>query len=246
MALKDTLKNRLSRPVTEKSRDKMVKLGDTETFSIFSGLFGATNLSDKEENHLKTILVSYKKDGQALGQDFDQLCRIISEVHAISCQAVLLHGERIERAHAILKKYKVGAFSEYLVLTYGNRQTPYNFWQYYKFYNIVPIELREKFKKIPRQVIYSLASRGGEVEKKIEFIREIDFTESKKQNILLRVVRKSFPAIATRKESSVNDKIISLLEEVKSTLKSRRGLSKEKKRRYSDLLQDIKESLRSF
>ncbi len=43
--------------------------------------------------------------------------------------------------------------------------------QYYKFYTFLPKELREKMDKMPRQVIYTLASRNGDVESKKDIIK---------------------------------------------------------------------------
>ena len=41
----------------------------------------------------------------------------------------------------ILKNYRDGAFSAWLIATYGNRQTPYNFLQYYELYITLPEHL---------------------------------------------------------------------------------------------------------
>jgi len=115
---------------------------------------------------------------------------ITSEVKAITNQAVILHGERIKKAQDILKRYKDGAFTAWLFSTYGNRQTPYNFLQYYEFYSLLPQALHSKLDQMPRQAVYSLASRSGSLEKKETIVK--NYHGQPKQE-LLSLIRLEFP-----------------------------------------------------
>ena len=94
------------------------------------------------------------------------------EVKAINNQAAILHGERIKKAHQILTPYKDGAFTAWLISTYGNRQTPYNLMQYYEFCEAMPKNLREQIEWMPRQAVYVLATRTGEWKIKQEIVEK--------------------------------------------------------------------------
>ena len=147
----------------EAPKDKMASLGARATegnLSSFSGIFRVSALNQREKNSLQELLQQFKKEEyEGTEQDFQSLSAITSEVKAITNQAVMLHGERIKRAQDILKNYKEGAFTAWLLATYGNRQTPYNFLQYYEFYTSMPEKLQPVIDQMPRQAIYTLASR---------------------------------------------------------------------------------------
>jgi hypothetical protein len=119
-----------------------------------------------------------------------QLASLTSEVKAINNQAAILHGERIKKAQEILKNYRDGAFSAWLVAAYGNRQTPYNFLQYYELTLTLPQMLHAKLDAMPRQAVYALASRTGPLEKKEAIIQ--NYNGEPKQELLL-MIRKEFP-----------------------------------------------------
>ncbi|HVW99484.1 MAG TPA: CT583 family protein, partial [Candidatus Babeliaceae bacterium] len=132
-------------------------------------------------------------------EDFKNLASLTSEIKAINNQAAILHGERIKKAQEILKKYRDGAFSNWLINTYGNRQTPYNFLQYYEFYLQLPLDLHSKLDEMPRQAIYTLASRNVPFEQKQDILKSYN-GETKKE--VLTLIRKTFPLDETdgRKE----------------------------------------------
>ena len=164
------------------------KSGD---LSSFSGLFQVNPLNEKETQVLSEILKNFQEyEGYDSDQDLKDLIHITSEVKAITNQAVMLHGERIKKAQIILKNYQEGAFSAWLITTYGNRQTPYNFLQYYEFYTAMPLELHLKIDDMPRQAVYTLASRAGELDKKEEIVK--NYKGESKQEIL-SLIRKKFP-----------------------------------------------------
>src|SRR6185437_5934673 len=106
--------------------------------SSFSGVFSIADLSNHEKSSIETILKDYAIDPENLDDDLAHLISITSEVKAINNQAALLHGERIKKAHTILTRYRDGAFTAWLIAAYGNRQTPYNFLQYFEFCEAMP------------------------------------------------------------------------------------------------------------
>ena len=178
----------------ETPQPKMTALVERATngdLSSFSGVFRVTALNENERNALEEILKSFRHaETDDVDSDLKALVAITSEVKAITNQAVILHGERIKKAQDILKKYRDGAFTAWLYTTYGNRQTPYNFLQYYEFYSIMPTDLHPKIDQMPRQAVYTLASRNGDLERKQEIVT--NYTGQPKQE-LLKMIRQLFP-----------------------------------------------------
>lgn len=172
---------------------KMTHLAELSTsgnLSSFSGVFRVAPLSEQEQETLKNILGQFSDVSQDIALDFRSLSLITSEVKAINNQAAILHGERIKKAQDILKKYRDGAFSAWLVATYGNRQTPYNFLQYYDLYSSLPKNLQPKIDEMPKQAVYTLASREGSMDIKAEIIKNYS-GQSKSE--LLTLIRTTFP-----------------------------------------------------
>ncbi|HRW58676.1 MAG TPA: CT583 family protein [Chlamydiales bacterium] len=184
----------------EEDQSKMKALAQRATqgnLSGFSGVFQIGSLTEKEKDNLSHILRSYRdREDVSLEDDLEELTTITSEVKAITNQAVILHGERIKKAQAILKKYQEGAFTAWLMSTYGNRQTPYNFLQYYEFYSSMPKELHQKIDDMPRQAIYTLASREGEIGKKQEIVQQY---QGQTKQEMLTLIRETFPLDETDK-----------------------------------------------
>lgn len=178
----------------ESQQQKMTALVERSSngdLSSFSGVFRISSLNDAEKAQLEAILKDFRKEeGEAIDFDLMALSKITAEVKAITNQAVILHGERIKKAQEILKKYRDGAFTAWLFATYGNRQTPYNFLQYYEFYKTMPAALHPQIDQMPMQAVYTLASRGGALEKKEEIVR--NYRGQPKQE-LLRLIRLEFP-----------------------------------------------------
>lgn len=178
----------------ESPQSKMTALVERATngeLSSFSGVFRVTALNESEKNALEEILKSFRHtETDEVDGDLKDLIAITSEVKAITNQAVILHGERIKKAQDILKKYRDGAFTAWLYATYGNRQTPYNFLQYYEFYSVMPQSLHIKIDQMPRQAVYSLASRSGTIEQKQEIVS--NYAGQPKQE-LLKLIRQIFP-----------------------------------------------------
>src|ERR1700733_5604388 len=106
----------------------LAKQSNDGSLSSFGGLFKAQDLPEHEQRALEELLHSFQAEAKTdIKRDLVELSKITSEVRAITNQAAILHGERILRAQKLLKSYREGAFSAWLVAAYGNRQTPYNF-----------------------------------------------------------------------------------------------------------------------
>src|SRR5690606_32378903 len=108
------------------------------------------------------------------------------------------------------------AFTSWLNRTYGNRQTPYNFLQYYDFYTSLNESLREKMMDMQKQAIYTLASRRGDISQKREFVKEY---KGETKRTLLAKIRETFPLPkGDRRIENISDKVITtlyrLLEEI--------------------------------
>ncbi len=231
------------------NKNKHSKVGDLArrtaegNLSGFAGLFGTAELSDGEAEALTSILNDYATDSSDIKKDLAALTAITSEVKAINNQAALLHGERIKKAHAILIKYLDGAFTAWLIATYGNRQTPYNLWQYYEFYHALPKKLQPQLDSMPRQAIYSLASRDGELDEKIKIVQEYD-GETKHE--LLSLIRQTFPlSTSDRRRQNIAEATIASLERVNATLRNNRiAMTKAQKETLLGLIQGLEQLVR--
>lgn len=196
----------------------LVERSSSGNLSSFSGVFRIAPLNEKEQEHLFSLLTEYRKDQQEISEDLFQLSALTAEVKAINNQAVILHGERIKKAQEVFKNYKDGAFSMWLIATYGNRQTPYNFLQYYELHCALPERLHHKLDEMPRQAVYSLASREGEHSQK-EMI--IDRYNGEPKQELLKLIRETFPlGISDRRAQDLGDVILSQLQRLHSQLAS--------------------------
>lgn len=178
----------------KKENPKMIELAEKTsegTLTVFSSVFGTTPLGLEEKALLSDLLQKYSVEtSMDIDQDLVALIAITSEVKAINNQAAILHGERIKKAQKILTRYRDGAFTAWLMTAYGNRQTPYNFMQYYEFYSQMPKPLHPQIEAMPRQAVYTLASRTGDPLKKEELVRNYN-GETKQQ--LISQIRSLFP-----------------------------------------------------
>ncbi|WP_213358245.1 CT583 family protein [Chlamydiifrater phoenicopteri] len=193
--LKTILENRFKKKPNDQGSQKMRDLVHKRIegeLSPFSGIFQTKQPSQEDHDHLRQILQKYSltQDSAEEALDLPKLISLSAEIKEIHRQAILLHGERISKAREILKKYREGAFSAWLLFTYGNRQTPYNFLVYYELYTSLPDPLKREAEKMPKQALYTLASRNGSKEKKEEIIRNY-CGETKDQ--ILSLIRKEFP-----------------------------------------------------
>lgn len=208
----------------------LVERSSNGDLSSFSGVFRVAQLNEKEKSDIESILRNFRvSDAYDVEPDLKALMAITSEVKAITNQAVILHGERIKRAQELLKKYRDGAFTAWLFATYGNRQTPYNFLQYYEFYTMLPPTLHPKLDQMPRQAVYSLASRSGSLEKKESIVK--NYTGQPKQD-LLKLIRIEFPLPEDDKRMPhYATNAIAFLKRARDMLKNRHCLPREDEKR---------------
>jgi len=189
MSKLNSLMERFKSPKKEKINE-LVQRSNMRHLSSVGGVFQVSPITDQEEASLQALLEKYKTETTDISSDLRSLTTITSEVKAITNQAVILHGERIKRAQQLFKSYRDGAFSAWLLKTYGNRQTPYNFLQYFELHNALPKKLQEVIDEMPRQAIYTLSSRSVPQEKKEAFIESY---QGETKSELLEKIRKAFP-----------------------------------------------------
>lgn len=221
---------------------KMAQMGRDSALgnlTSFSGLFGVTELSRNEKDFLEAILHEYTSGEENFSADLRSLIAITSEVKAINNQAAMLHGERIKKVQTILTKYRDGAFTTWLIAAYGNRQTPYNFLQYYEFHQAMPKALRPQIELMPRQAIYTLASREGSLEKKKKIVQNYD-GETKGE--MLSIIRETFPlANKDKRSQNFGDTTIQGLNRLCVALQkqSRPVITKKQKETIFDLINEL-------
>ncbi len=211
------LSKRLKGPAHKLSKmTNLAEMSSTGNLSSFSGVFRVSSLSAKEKMALEEILTEFSSTEKDIEEDLATLVTLTSEVKAINNQAAILHGERIKKAQEILKTYKDGAFSAWLIATYGNRQTPYNFLQYYELYLALPQLLHPKLDEMPRQAVYVLASRSGPIDKKEEIVR--NYSGQPKRELLTQI-RDMFPLSKTDKRAqNLAEVAINTLKRLNETL----------------------------
>lgn len=215
----------------------LVEKSSQGNLSSFSGVFRVVPLNEREQENLVSLLTQYKNETQEINEDLFQLSALTAEVKAINNQAVILHGERIKKAQTILKNYRDGAFSAWLVATYGNRQTPYNFLQYFELYTALPEKLHSKLDEMPRQAVYSLASRVGDQNEKEVIVN--NYNGEPKQE-LLKLIRNTFPLNQSdRRAQDLADVALNQFCRLKSQLSVDSFSPTQKQKR--DLLQLLKE-----
>lgn len=199
----------------------LAELSSSGNLSSFSGVFRVAPLSEKEFASLHSLLQEYSLEDANIEQDLSMLSAITSEVKAISNQAAILHGERIKKVQVILKNYQDGAFTAWLLGTYGNRQTPYNFLQYYELYITLPPALLPKLDLMPRQAVYTLASRKGPQEDKEKIINAYA-GEAKTE--VLALIRNTFPLSESDKRKG--DPAALSIQQLAKLIKDYQGISK--------------------
>lgn len=228
-----------SKSVQQPKMTALVERSNNGELSSFSGVFRVSALQEKEKETLETILKTFRQsDTYNVESDLQQLMAITSEVKAITNQAVILHGERIKKAQEMLKSYRDGAFTAWLFATYGNRQTPYNFLQYYEFYTMMPQSLHTILDQMPRQAIYTLASREGPLDRKEAIIR--NYQGQAKQE-LLQLIRQEFPLdVDDKRLPHFSSHAISFLKKARDMLKAPLcTISVEEKKQIRHLMDQI-------
>jgi hypothetical protein len=230
------LNSLLSEKLKHKNQTKLQTLADKSFAQPNMGsFFKTTPLSEGETFALHKILFENKTPTTDLEHDLDSLKVLTQEIKAIQTQAIILHGERIKKAQALLKPYKDGAFTEWLLTVYGNRQTPYNFLQYYEFYLSLAEAIRPKLLDMPKQAVYTLASRAGDAEKKESIVTSY---QGEPKHLILAKIRNTFPLGQTdRRKQKFSDHIILVLTRLMEQLDHKEwSASKSEKKKIESLL----------
>ncbi len=227
-------------------KEKMTELvarSNAGQLSSFAGVFQVTPLSAKEQTSLRALLEKYQTEEVDLACDLPELTTLTSEVKAISNQAVILHGERLKKIQELLKSYREGAFSEYLLYIYGNRQTPYNFLLYYDFFSKISKEHQHIVCEMPRQVIYTLSSRKVPMQEKEAFVAQY---KGETKNELLKKLRALFPLPLQDKRSTRPAKaVLDLLRKANHVIRKEQAIfSARETKEVHLLLTQLKETLR--
>lgn len=228
------LSQRLKKATVPSKMNAMAEQSAKGNLTSFSGVFNISELSEMEKANIATILENYGQEGERSETDLKALFAITSEVKAINNQAALLHGERIKKAQAILLRYREGAFTAWLMAAYGNRQTPYNLLQYYEFYEASPKPLRFQIELMPRQAIYTLASRDGALDRKLAIVEKYR-GETKAE--LLRLIREAFPLHERDKRKSNRGEM--LLFSLKKLLFEAKALKGSLSRSHKEAIREI-------
>lgn len=213
-----TIEELLQERMQKKETHKMKNLGERSgqgQLSTFGGLFPVSSLDAAEVEKLRLLLDVYAQEESQPERDLTTLLSITAEVKALNHQAALLHGERIQKVHTLLVGYREGAFTAWLIAVYGNRQTPYNLLRYYEFYQSFPKEQRAQFERVPRQAIYTLATREGTFERKQQFV--MDYQNETKHALLTRI-RSEFPLAA--KDGRAEDAVGKLADSLETSMKT--------------------------
>lgn len=234
------LTERLKKNKQSSKMSALAKQSASGNLTSFSGIFSLSELSNREKEFLASLLREYGTETENFENDFSTLSSITSEVKAINNQAAILHGERIKKAQLILTRYKEGAFTAWLLAAYGNRQTPYNFLQYYNFYEQLPKVLRPQIEAMPRQAIYTLASRQGPMEKKQHLIES--YKGETKTELLIKI-RELFPLeeVDKRKQNAGESTIQQLQRLVYFFNKNKSSISRSQKNTIYDLLDNLRD-----
>lgn len=205
--------------------------------------FIAASLSKEEDNAIQLLLYDEftpNNEESVIAVDYKTLSILTQQIHAIDRQSILLHGERIQGAQDLLKKYKEGSFTSWLLLTYGNRQTPYRMLRFYELFQEIERKDRPLLEKMPKKAAYSLAMRDGDLNKKIEIIRD-HYHEEPAQ--ILQAIRAILPLSEgdRRVKHKCNDEVIlRTIEDGIRTLKKRKNeLSDSTKKKLMALGREI-------
>lgn len=239
------LDQRMQKNSSNSKMATMAKRSATGSLTSFSGIFSVIELSEQEKETLAEILRSYANEEQDIRNDLNFLVSLTSEVKAINNQAILLHGERIKKAHDVLIHYREGAFSAWLVAAYGNRQTPYNLMQYYEFCEAMPKQLRPKIELMPRQAVYVLASREGDLNKKQQIVENY---QGQTKAEMLTLIRQTFPLDqADKRQQKLGKTLTQGLQRLYYQLeKSPQKLTPAQKKQVLVLLQQFQQLMRSL
>lgn len=211
--------------------------------------FVAAPLSQEDDSAIQLLLFEQfipESEEPLTAGDYKSLYVLTQQIRAIDRQSILLHGERIQTAQEVLKKYREGTFTSWLKLTYGNRQTPYRMLRFYELFQRLERRDQPLLEHMPKKVAYALAMREGDLSKKVEIIREHHRDEPSQ---ILQVIQAVLPLSEGDrriKRTSHDEAILKILEKGIRTLKKRKEVLPEiVKARLNALKEEIQAILDS-
>lgn len=219
---KDLARNFLKKAVNSESNFK-------ESFEITSptnnptiGIPVSINLTQDEVTQIRKILSEeYRSEtisDNSVDEHIKKISDITQQIKSISVQSVLLHGQRIKEAQEILKEYKDGAFTKWLMTTYGNRQTPYSMLNYYDLYQSIPLSHKAILESTPKKAVYLLASKKGDLSKKIEILES---HSKSKQKEIISAIQETFPSLESDRRKSKGTNLIHFLDQITTKIEKR-------------------------
>lgn len=213
-----------SNPAFQQHSTPQVGFNLVNQTNSFNAMFDMKPLEQFEVNKIEELLTDHFQPAliseDQIEKDTDQIKNLTAEIKAIGRQGLILMGERILKARDILKSYRYGAFTKWLELTFGSRKTGYNMLAYYELYSSLPNDLKENFKKIPQKVAYILASKTGELQRKIELIQEYRDLSSDE---MISLIQERFSPLTKSKRSDGNSKLIVSMYETINKLRKRKN-----------------------
>lgn len=200
------------------------------------------DLTEQERVSIKNILIDNYSSETMQKKEIDlhheELANISRQIKSISAQSVLLHGERIKKAQDILANYRDGGFTKWLMLIYGNRQTPYSMLRYYEFYHNAPQESRAMIESAPKKCVYLLASREGDDQKKLDLVQNHG---DKPQAKFLKEIQEAFPTSETDKRKPMMSSTILAMSKLCDKLESgSKHISEDDRADIEELIQRLK------
>jgi hypothetical protein len=239
---KDMARNFMKRATQEQSfKESFEVISPAKSQTI--GIAITVNLTSQEENQIQKILVDDYRPGtiseESVQEHIQKLTDLTRQIKSISAQSVLLHGERIKQAQEILKDYREGAFTKWLMATYGNRQTPYSMLRYYELYQEAPISHKALIESAPKKAIYLLASRDGDFNKKLELIKQHG---SSPQSNLVQLIQETFPVPESDQRKPLNAATIDSISKACEKLEKRKQyLTQKDMQELSNIIQKLQE-----
>lgn len=205
------------------------------------GIPVTVDLTNEEKVFIQKLLIDDFQPGRlsekAVEQHVEQLTTLTKQIKSISAQSVLLHGERIKQAQDLLKDYREGCFSKWLMKIYGNRQTPYSMLRFYEFYQSAPQETRPIIETMPKKAVYLLASRAGDQQKKLDIVR--NHSKSSQSDLVL-LIQDTFPVETNNTRKPLNMTTLSVIEKACQKLEKRsKYLSDEDRSNIQQLIQRL-------
>ena len=216
--------NKSAKEEPAKKTKQSQELVQSGPINSFRNLFDYRKLGLDESREIEELLWDHSDErivADQLREDAEQLQHLTAEIRAISKQGIILLGERIHRAQGILKRYGdgQGAFTTWLVRTFGNRRSAYNMLSYYEFHEAMPTaELKEKLKSMPVQAVYSLASRQAPFDQKLAIVQQ--YNGERQKDILLLIQQKLPVSDGDARKSKVDPVPMDTLEKLCHTFET--------------------------